>query len=184
MGKEAVQALLEVEARTYPQDSTFNDLWQQYRVKDTKNISIKSNFTLSQQRGVLSYPLEYTQHNLSLTEHNQGIALVYLCSSKMHRPSFRTLNEHFKSGETLLCQAAASGNHTLAQLLLRMDAEVDLTNENKETPLLKAVIYGHSNVVKLLLERGAKIDCRCNCHIQVCVQRKITSITARNLGQC
>ncbi len=58
-------------------------------------------------------------------------------------------------GTTLLCAAAAYGNHAAVELLLEHGANALLADETGVSPLSNAVISGNTRVVKLLREAGA-----------------------------
>ncbi|KAH6694063.1 ankyrin repeat-containing domain protein [Plectosphaerella plurivora] len=60
-------------------------------------------------------------------------------------------------GWTPLHEAAASGALT-PSLLAYYGQNIDLQNQHGATPLHAASYYGHSHVVRLLLENGAKVD--------------------------
>jgi ankyrin repeat protein len=60
-------------------------------------------------------------------------------------------------GRTRLHVAARLGWPQVAELLLRNGADTDPLDIDKETPLLTAVIEGHSDVAQLLIEHGANV---------------------------
>ena len=56
---------------------------------------------------------------------------------------------------TALHKAAQSGHAGMVELLLRKDASVEALNRFNNTPLDLAILYTHTSVVELLLEKGA-----------------------------
>jgi len=68
------------------------------------------------------------------------------------------------SGRTLLHGAAAAGNLTTVELLLRLGAEPDITDAGGHTPLYclanECKVRGGANVVRALVEAGASVDAR------------------------
>lgn len=61
-------------------------------------------------------------------------------------------------GMTPLLVAAYEGHHTVCELLLEGEADVDACDNNGRTPLFAAASMGHSRVVSLLLFWGAAVD--------------------------
>ena len=57
-----------------------------------------------------------------------------------------------KKNESALFKAARRGHLRIAQLLLRHGINVDSLNSDTSTPLIVASLYGHTSIVKLLLE--------------------------------
>lgn len=53
--------------------------------------------------------------------------------------------------------AAVTGNADVANTLLRHGTDIDKRDKDGKTALMMAVINGHENLVKLLLENGADI---------------------------
>ena len=56
--------------------------------------------------------------------------------------------------------SSASGNLTSTDYLLCVGADLHAEGDLQETPLISACMFGHLNMVKLLVERGAKINHR------------------------
>jgi len=70
----------------------------------------------------------------------------------------RTTGEWAKES-TLLHHAADSGSFDVAVLLARSGADLEAENKHySATPLHRAALQGHAEIVELLLDRGAKID--------------------------
>ena len=68
------------------------------------------------------------------------------------------VNAHDRAGTTPLMHAAGFGNIATMKLLMRNGADVNVGNKRKSTPLLWSL---HDEAkVRLLLDRGAKIDAR------------------------
>ncbi len=61
------------------------------------------------------------------------------------------------TGNSALHEAAAQGHLECVKLLLAHGAQVNITNADLETPIMKAAICGHSAIVKELLDHGAQI---------------------------
>jgi hypothetical protein len=58
---------------------------------------------------------------------------------------------------TPLHEAACAGLPTVVEVLLELDAEIDLVTPDDETPLTLAVQHGHEDVVEVLLDNGALV---------------------------
>jgi len=54
--------------------------------------------------------------------------------------------------------AATHGNPLRIQDLLEKGANVDSKDEHGDTPLLRAFLYGHSEVTKVLIANGADVN--------------------------
>jgi hypothetical protein len=67
----------------------------------------------------------------------------------------RDVNEAGEGGRTALIEAAMLGRADLCELLLDAGAEPSLTDDEKETALLKAAANGHRSVVELLGPLGS-----------------------------
>ncbi|KAJ6017996.1 hypothetical protein N7451_001375 [Penicillium sp. IBT 35674x] len=61
-------------------------------------------------------------------------------------------------GRTPLTWAAASGNETVARLLLARGADPNSATKENFTPLFYAAAYGHVAVVRLLIDGGASVN--------------------------
>lgn len=59
-------------------------------------------------------------------------------------------------GSTGLHAAAKEGNPLIAQLFIQARADINKKGNDGNTPLDLAVFYGHSHIVELLLQYGAK----------------------------
>lgn len=55
-------------------------------------------------------------------------------------------------------RAVHYGNKALVEKTLRNGTDVDITNQNGQTPLMIASMTGNIEIALLLLERGASID--------------------------
>ncbi|WYZ35989.1 hypothetical protein EsH8_X_000636 [Colletotrichum jinshuiense] len=66
-------------------------------------------------------------------------------------------NENLGSEKIALGAACGRGNLEVAQMLLEVGANVNITGHRGQTPLYTAAKIGHLEVVKLLLDRGADI---------------------------
>lgn len=72
------------------------------------------------------------------------------------------LDKHFHDpdgdvGQTALHYVAANGNTALVEWLLDHDFNIDVHNNADHTPLRLACQFGHLDVVKLLVHRGAEV---------------------------
>jgi ankyrin repeat protein len=65
-------------------------------------------------------------------------------------------------GMTPLHRAAENGNKAVAELLLRINAEVNAKDNNGETPLHRAAGGGRTDVVELLLANKAEVNAQNN----------------------
>jgi ankyrin repeat domain-containing protein 17 len=69
------------------------------------------------------------------------------------------IHETTEDGETLLSLACSAGYFELAEVLLRMRASVeDRGVKGDSTPLMEAASGGYADIVKLLIDHGAKIN--------------------------
>jgi uncharacterized protein len=69
------------------------------------------------------------------------------------------VNALSQSGDTKLLFVAADGKVDMAKLLIEKGAEINFAGKTlKETALHKAVIYNRIEVVKLLIEKKAKLS--------------------------
>lgn len=69
-----------------------------------------------------------------------------------------TTTKYGRNGNTLLHQAARLGCVESVKVLLNANSDPNCLNNIDETPLVDAALYGHIEVVKVLLDSGAKID--------------------------
>ncbi|MGL9725759.1 MAG: ankyrin repeat domain-containing protein [Wolbachia sp.] len=71
------------------------------------------------------------------------------------------MNYAFKDGSkkiTLLYFAASFGDTNVTKSLLEEGANVDIKDQNKNTPLHLAAYSGHTGIVKLLMEKGSDLS--------------------------
>ena len=64
-----------------------------------------------------------------------------------------------KNGETPLISSIQSGSLDIVNILIKRGADVNKPNFDGETPLMIASWYKKGSIVKLLLEKGARIEC-------------------------
>ena len=62
-------------------------------------------------------------------------------------------------GKTALYFAARNGDQTLAQALLAAGVPVNPLTDDNRSPLYQAIIANHTEMVRLLLSHGARVDC-------------------------
>jgi len=72
----------------------------------------------------------------------------------------KDLNERDELGLTLLVRSAQSGDVEAVKYLLEQEADVNLPNAEKNTPLHVAAFFGQVEVVKILVENGASVNAR------------------------
>lgn len=64
--------------------------------------------------------------------------------------------QDYSYGNVALEEAAERGEEEVVKMLLARGVDVDGGNRGRDPPVLRAMIYGHHHMVKLLLEHGAK----------------------------
>ncbi|KAF5874813.1 putative nb-arc and ankyrin domain protein [Botrytis fragariae] len=144
---EAAQTLLKIEAETFPSNSLQHDLCKTYHPKNLKNFKLGRSFTYTQKSDLI----------FQLSRCNQEIPLVFKLSSdeSWFGPN---LNDR---GKTLLIEAVERDQCIVATYLLEKGIDANCIKEVGEVSLLgKAVISGHANMVKVLLEKGAEVNYR------------------------
>lgn len=62
------------------------------------------------------------------------------------------------TGKTALYYAARNGDQTLAQELLAAGAPANTLTDDNQSPLYQAIIANHTEMVRLLLSHGARVD--------------------------
>lgn len=60
------------------------------------------------------------------------------------------------NGNIALEKAAERGQEEVVKILLAQGIDIDGGNEDRDPPVLRAMIYGHQHMVKVLLKHGAK----------------------------
>ncbi|XP_069792433.1 CARD- and ANK-domain containing inflammasome adapter protein [Narcine bancroftii] len=91
-----------------------------------------------------------TRTPMHLATQNNCFAIVKLLLKEEARSE--------KRKKSFLHMAALRDEGKIAGLLLKCGAVVDIKDEKNRTPLIHAVSLGHINIVKVLLEAGAKVD--------------------------
>jgi ankyrin repeat protein len=76
-------------------------------------------------------------------------------------------NDQTVTGDTALHIAAKCGHFLAIELLVARGALIDLPNQNKETPLMLAVLGAHLQCVNLLLTQGANWTLTDHCSISI-----------------
>jgi ankyrin repeat protein len=64
-------------------------------------------------------------------------------------------------GDTALCRAAYQRHLRIVQILLDLGVSVNKADANGDSPLLNACMGGSRTIIKLLLDRGATSDEKC-----------------------
>uniref|UniRef100_H2YLD4 Uncharacterized protein n=1 Tax=Ciona savignyi TaxID=51511 RepID=H2YLD4_CIOSA len=90
------------------------------------------------------------------SEGDVGTVRAMLCEG-------RSANETTEDGESLLSLACSAGYYELAEVLLRMHANVEDCGAKGEcTPLMEASSGGYCDIVRLLLSHGADVNATSN----------------------
>jgi uncharacterized protein len=86
-----------------------------------------------------------------------AITLLLEHGAHVHQPSHNPLRNQ-------PLHACISLNHSIdaVRALLRAGADVNATQHGGYTPLLQAAAAGKKDLVVLLIENGARVDCRCD----------------------
>lgn len=137
---DAVQALLEVQARAEPPAPPLHELCKQY--PERKRMKLRYDFVFSKRKGVAHY----------IHQHGDLILLVFLLI-------LTRLNVNCKfpdgSGKPLLWNAVEQGQDDMARILVRNGAEVNIRDKRGTSLLWYAVSGNREGIVKVLLEEGA-----------------------------
>ncbi|XP_048108724.1 CARD- and ANK-domain containing inflammasome adapter protein [Alosa alosa] len=87
---------------------------------------------------------------------------LHLAAQNGHLDTVQALVEqegrHLKKHTTFLHMSAAQGDSEVADVLLRVGAEVDSKDSGGKTPLFHAVSRGNERTVAMLLQAGAQVD--------------------------
>ena len=62
----------------------------------------------------------------------------------------------YNNGNIALEKAAERGQEEVVKMLLALGVDIDGGNEDRDPPVLRAMIYGHHHMVEVLLKHGAK----------------------------
>jgi len=97
-------------------------------------------------------------------ESSAGPSDVNLATLNEVRLAWPSSDEDSEEGEgendvATLTQAAADGDLEQVRTLLDQGEEINSADNDGDTPLSMAAMYGHEVVVELLLGRGAEVDC-------------------------
>ncbi|KAL4995944.1 ankyrin repeat-containing domain protein [Aspergillus recurvatus] len=63
-----------------------------------------------------------------------------------------------QNGDTALLKASFDGHHSAVSVLLAHKANPNIANAQEHTPLSWAAWHGHTHVIQMLLDAGAKVD--------------------------
>ncbi|TGO66537.1 hypothetical protein BOTNAR_0059g00190 [Botryotinia narcissicola] len=142
---EAVQMLLKIEAESYPSTSLLHDLCRKYLPNNSENERIGRSFTYSRRVDLALHLLRY----------DHEVLLIFILSSN----DFWIDSKITDRGKSLLMEAVKMGHSVVTTFLLEKSTDMNFTGKAHNTsPLQLAVICGHTNIVKLLLEKGAEPD--------------------------
>jgi ankyrin repeat protein len=89
------------------------------------------------------------------------------------------VNFQDSNGSTALHKAAASGDETIAQLLLNKGASVATADKLGQTPLHLACIEQHDRIARILVESNADINAKDsdgNSPLDLCPYERLRSI--------
>ncbi|XP_038061254.1 ankyrin repeat domain-containing protein 17-like isoform X2 [Patiria miniata] len=90
---------------------------------------------------------------------NQGADGQAYADAEDDPAALKSINETTEEGESLLSLACSGGYFELAQVLLKMNANVeDRGSKGDCTPLMEAASAGHVDIVKLLIDYGADVN--------------------------
>lgn len=109
----------------------------------------------------LSVAVQQTKSDLDLFSRALGFksaafrhaALTQAADSSSH--AFKRVGPEFLGGMTALLYAAREGHDEAVRALLEGHAQIDRSNADKLTPLVVAIINGHLDLAKDLLDHGA-----------------------------
>ncbi len=76
--------------------------------------------------------------------------------------NFININAKFSSGKTLLHLAAQKGDCFFADFLLKNKADINCLDSFSSNPLFEAVLFDKTDMVKLLLKQGSRVDLICS----------------------
>ncbi|KAK4111839.1 ankyrin, partial [Canariomyces notabilis] len=171
-GDEAVQALLETEARRQPPDSQLHELCKRYSKKKATPPKLGRDFTYGMSRSVASYIAELgndilRSFTLPLFLNPRRESIIHLLVQKGAE-----VNSEDQHGRTPLSYAAERGYSHIVDSLLQRGAQVDLRDNDGRSALSWAaqrrditreagtVRPSTEAVVNLLLQWGAQVDSR------------------------
>jgi hypothetical protein len=88
------------------------------------------------------------------------LAIVLTCFSAFAQPPRKQEPKNVSSASYLLHYAALRGETNSIEMMLKLGAEVNATDDQGKTPLHDACLKGHLETVRLLLDHGANIGAR------------------------
>lgn len=125
----------------------------------------KENITLTQCRQQIALPLEernraeLRRHFFLAAENNWPNVIDYLLDNQALDVNSRADDESDMGRWTALILAAQHGWIAAVEVLLKHDADVNLTRNDGTTPLISAIRNGHPEIVNILLEnKKAKVN--------------------------
>ena len=109
---------------------------------------------------LLDLPNELLQNISENLESERDINVIAQANWRLYRLLDNYLYRYNvqRSGSSALLWAAQHGQVATAQKLLREKADPQATNDDNEAPLLLAVEKKHTQVVRLLVDKGAKVN--------------------------
>ncbi|KAI0446811.1 hypothetical protein F4803DRAFT_546958 [Xylaria telfairii] len=142
---EAVQALLEVQARRLSPDYPDLSLIKELVTKEVNTQGLSQDFRYSEGRSISTHLAQFG---------SEAIFELFLATEDVD------LDLKDSGGATALSWAARCGNEALVKLLLRKGAGIDIQDSLGRTPLSWAAGYGEVGVMRLLLDGGAEVNSR------------------------
>ena len=125
-----------------------NNIWKELLASEQFKKKAKSKFherMLQDEKELLRYAKDGVVDKLD-------VLLSIGCN-----PNCQTIGPWWEGGgRTALHWAASKGHTAVVKLLINFWADINLKDELRETPLMKAVCYESAGVVKLLLDAGAQ----------------------------
>jgi|GEM_PF-2954424 len=106
-------------------------------------------------------------HGADINEKGLGETALYVAVDKGNTAMVQLLLSHKPNvnarcdGFSALYWAAWKGHYEIVSLLLGAKAKVDAKTSDRETPLYASSDRGYLNIVKLLVEKGAKVNMIC-----------------------
>ena len=102
------------------------------------------------------------QHLLWAAQDGNAVSAEQILKQGQKKCLDRQYPEEYKKGQTALIASVESENLGVARLLLKYGADVNITDTNGTTPLMRAAELGNRELVVLLLAEGADTGARNN----------------------
>ena len=134
-------------------------------VRDDDGMTPLHWLTVEGHSGIVQWLVEEVEAEVDQRDDKFGQTSLHFAASKDHGPTAQQLIDlradpqaRDKAGWTPLHTAARAGSaHVATVLLASLPADaVDATGPGGQTPLMRAAFWGHTEIVVLLLNAGAK----------------------------